>query len=270
MAVQKETFGREIVRPEREVEFRGSEIAAFIQSQFSKVDKIENDRRTTAWEKSGRRDEPPKTIHTKVFTKPFVFGKENRRRSSTTRRETVSGDKMICYYISMSASLRDSGSQGQIAAIYNTNDGGVKIRPAYWQMLQTMVYRPEFRKLMLDDRENAALWQQYGLGSRETREKFFALTKPHIIKGGESRIGILLNPDYVHKMVMTKWLMEAHPELKGTPFDVEIVEVNNTESGNWIDWKFILRYVPRTNNEYSDENSAEAIQGMIESINNVR
>ena len=71
-------------------------------------------------------------------------------------------------------------------------------------------------------------------------------------------------------MVMTKWLMEAHPELKGTPFDVEIVEVNNTESGNWIDWKFILRYVPRTNNGYNDENSAEAIQGMIESINNVR
>ena len=34
MAVQKETFGREIVRPEREVEFKGSEIAAFIQSQF--------------------------------------------------------------------------------------------------------------------------------------------------------------------------------------------------------------------------------------------
>lgn len=67
MAVQKETFGREIVRPEREVEFRGSEIAAFIQSQFSKVDKIENDRRTAAWEKSGRRDEPPKTIHTKVL-----------------------------------------------------------------------------------------------------------------------------------------------------------------------------------------------------------
>ena len=270
MAMQRERFGHEIIRPEKDVEFKGSEIGAFITSQFTKIDKIENDKRMMIWEKNGRNGEQPKPIHTNVFVKPFMFGKDQRRRASSSRREPDGGEKMICYYISMSTALRDSGSKGQIAAIYNTaNDDGVKIRPAYWQMLQTMVYRPEFRKLMLDDRENVAQWQQYGLGSREAREKFFALTKPHIIKGAENRIGILLNPDYVHKMVITKWLMLEHPELKGTPFDVGILGVNNTDTANWFDWTFVLRYIPRTDNGYN-ENSSDAIQAMVESINNVR
>lgn len=270
MALKREEFGREVIKPERDVEFTGGEIAQFIQSQFTRVDNVENDKRKAYWEKNGRSGEAPKEFHSKVFVKPFMFGRDNRRRPSS-RREDVAGDKMICYYISMSSALRDSGAgRGQIAAIYNTGEDGVKIRPAYWQMLQTMVYKPEFRKLMLDDRENIAQWQQYGLGSREAREKFFALTKPHILKGGESRIGILLNPDYIHRMVLTKWVMLAHPELKGTPFDAAIVSVNNSNTANWLDWTFVLRYIPRTNNDYDDDSSAKAIQDMVESINNIK
>lgn len=270
-----EVFGREVIRPEREVDFTGKNIADFIQSQFNRTDKVENQKRADAWNSSNKNGEPPKEIHTKVFVKPFVFGKDTRRRSgerSERRRDSQAGDKMICYYLSMSDSLRDRGNGGgQIANIYNVgNDEGVKIRPAYWQMLQTMVYRPEFRKLMLDDRENASVWQAYGLGSREAREKFFALTKPHIIKGENVRIGILLNPDYVHKLVMTRWLLQAHPELKGTPFDVEIESVKNSETANWLDWVFRLVYVPRTNEYDGDTSGADAIQAMVESINNIR
>ena len=271
MALKREKFGREITNPKREVEFTGEEIASFIQSQFTRVDNIENDKRRVYWEKNGRNGEAPKEIHTKVIVKPFIFGRDNRHRPASSRREsTTASDQMICYYISMSSAIRDSGSKGQIASIYNTNDDGVKIRSAYWQMLQTMVYKSEFRKLMLDDRENTAQWQKYGLGSKEARERFFALTKPHIIKGGESRIGILLNPDYIHRMIMVKWLMNDHPELNGTPFDVEILAVNNANTANWMDWKFRLMYVPRIDNDYDDTINARAVQDMIESINGIR
>ena len=269
----RKTFGKEVERPEREVKFTGEELASLIQAQFTKVAKEQDARQMKIWEDNGRKGNPPRMIKPEIIMTPYTFERVRRRdnRRSENPEKAPENPKMTCYYISMPLDLQDTGSRGgRIASIYNSgHDNGIKIRPAYWNMLQPLVYRPEFKKLMLDDDSPySSQWQQYGLGSHEARENFFKMTKPHIIKKADTRIGILLNPDSVHKMALKKWQMEAHPELNERRFNA-VLNYIKRDDASWLNWIIDLLYIPnKDDNNNVDE--AQALQDMIENLNDIR